>query len=396
MQVKIKEMDHLGQGITFVDEKITFVPKTVPSDVCDIAISKEYAKYNKGVVRRIVSGSNYRVKEFCPYYEMCGGCQISNLSYEEQLKFKRNKVINIFQKYLNKSIFPEIISSDKIYYYRNKITFHIFNGKLSLVDINNNLFNLDSCLLVSERVNGLCRAICKEDLSRVKKIVINECDNGLILSIFGQMNTDNIQKLCLSIYENDQCLYYKEDGYFLINDIKYHLSNKSFFQINTANISKLYDVIVRYGNFTKRDRVIDLYCGVGSISLYIAKYVKCVLGIEIINEAVKDAVYNAKINDIKNVKFLCGDVSSLIGNNTDYDTIIVDPPRIGLDNHTVDILNISGCQKIIYVSCDPMTLVRDLKGLTNYELEDLTLVDMFPQTYHVECVSLLQKKNLEK
>lgn len=392
MQVKIKEMDHLGQGIAFVDEKITFVPKTISGDICDIAISREYTKYNKGVVREIVSGSSDRVKAICPYYEMCGGCQISNLSYTDQLIFKRNKVINIFQKYLDKSIFPEIISSDRVYYYRNKITFHIFDGKLSLVDINNNLLNIDSCLLVSERVNGLCQVICRKDLSMVKKIVINECDNGLILRIFGKMNIDNIKELCLSIYVDDQCLYYREDGYFLINDIKYYLSHKSFFQINTANISKLYDVIVKYGNFTKNDRVIDLYCGVGSISLYIARYVKNVLGIEIINEAVKDARYNAKINDIKNVKFLCGDVASLINNNTDYDTIIVDPPRVGIDNYTIDILNNSGCQKMIYVSCDPMTLVRDLKRLTNYELEDLTLVDMFPQTYHVESVSLLQKK----
>jgi len=164
-----------------------------------------------------------------------------------------------------------------------------------------------------------------------------------------------------------------------------------FFQINTSNISKLYNEIIRYGEFTKNDVVIDLYCGVGSISLYIAKYVKSVLGIEIVEDAIKDAKENAKINNINNVKFLCGDVSKLIDGNINGDTLIVDPPRIGIDEYSLEVINKSKINKIIYVSCDPMTLVRDIKKLDNYELCNISVVDMFPQTHHVESITVLKR-----
>lgn len=396
MKVKIDSIDHLGTGITKVDNLITFVPKSVPNDICDITIIKKHTKYNIAKIDKIIAQSPQRIPAICPYYDVCGGCQISNLTYQEQLQFKKNKIINIFQKYLKLNISPEIVPSDNIYNYRNKITFKIFNNHLSLVDIFNRPINIKKCLLVSQKVNDLCDYIEREDLSKVRKIIIKECDNGLILNISGTMNINNLTKFCLSIYNDKKCLYYKEDGYITLNDIKYRLSNLSFFQINTQNITKLYDLIVKYGQFSKKDNVIDLYCGVGSISLYISKYINKVLGIEIIPDAIEDAKYNAKINNINNATFLCGDVAKLINNHKDYDTIIVDPPRIGLDNYTIDILNNVKSSKIIYVSCDPMTLVRDLKKLTNYNLEDITLVDMFPQTHHVECVSLLQRKSSEK
>ena len=191
---------------------------------------------------------------------------------------------------------------------------------------------------------------------------------------------------------NNRCVYKKEDGYININNINYKISYDSFFQINTSNISNLYDEIVKYGNFTKNDKVIDLYSGVGSISLYISKHVKEVLGIEIVTNAVSDAIENAKLNDIDNAKFICGDVSKLIDDNIDGDVLIVDPPRIGLDNHTIDVINEKKIKKIIYVSCNPMTLVRDLKLFTNYNINDISVIDMFPQTHHCESIVLLKLK----
>ena len=202
-----------------------------------------------------------------------------------------------------------------------------------------------------------------------------------------------LSNLCINIYINGLSVYKKEDGYILVNGIKYLVNERSFFQVNTNNIEKLYNIVVKYGEFKNSDNVIDLYCGVGSISLYIAKYVNSVLGIEIIPEAISDANCNAKLNDINNTRFICGDVSKLIDDNINGDIIIVDPPRVGLDSHSVSVLNNSGVQKIIYVSCDPMTLVRDLSKMNNYKLKDISLVDMFPQTHHVESVVLLQKEN---
>ena len=392
MRVKIIDMDHKGNGIAKVDNKVIFVPKCIFDEDVDIEIVKRHKKYDEGKIRKILIPSDDRIESLCPYYNICGGCNISNLNYSMQLDYKKNKVINIFKKYLDMDINPEIIGSDNRYEYRNKITFKCNDGKLGLVGIDNTIINVDKCYLVSDMVNNLYQMIIKKDLSQVISIIIKECNNGLILGIDGDLNIDNIKDLCLSIYINGNCVYKKDDGYINIGNIKYIVSLDSFFQVNTSNVVRLYDVVLKYGNFKETDKVIDLYCGVGSISLYVSKYVDSVLGIEIIEDAVNDAKKNALINNINNVDFICGDVSKLIDDNVNGNIVIVDPPRVGLDNHTIDVLNKIDIDKLIYVSCDPMTLVRDLKNLSNYEVKDITLVDMFPQTHHVETVCVLERK----
>lgn len=391
MEVKIVDLDHKGNGIARIDNKVIFIPKCVVDDIVDVDIIKEHKKYDDGRVLNLISKSEDRINSLCPYYDKCGGCNISNLNYNKQLEYKKNKVINIFLRYLNMEINPDIIGSDNRYEYRNKITYHC-NNKLGLISIDNEVINIDKCYLVSDRVNQLYMLINKNDLSKVDKVIIKECDNGLILDVVGDMNIGNLKDMCLSIYMNNICVYKRDDGYISIGDIRYIVSPNSFFQVNTKNISRLYDVVLKYGCFNKEDCLIDLYCGVGSISLYISKYVKSVLGIEIVSDAIEDAKRNALINNIDNAKFICGDVSKLIDDNISGNKIIVDPPRMGLDNHTIDILNKVNADRLIYVSCDPMTLARDLKKLDKYEIEDVTLVDMFPQTYHVETVVLLNRK----
>lgn len=392
MKLEICDMDHKGNGIGKIDNKVVFAPKTVTGDICLVEIYKSYKKYDIAKVKEVLKKSKLRVEALCPYYETCGGCNISNLNYLEQLKFKENKVKNIFKKYLDMEIEPRVIGSKQIYRYRNKITYHC-DKTLGLVSEFDSVIDIDNCLLVSDKVNKLFNKIKKEDTSLLKSVTIKECDNGLILSINGEIDISNLKDMCLSIYMNNKCKYKREDGYINIKDIKYMVSDKSFFQINTGNISNLYDEVVRYAEFNKNDRVIDLYCGVGSISLYIAKYVKSLLGIEIINDAVLDARENAKLNEIDNAEFLCGDVAKLIDDNIDGDILIVDPPRIGLDKHTISVINEKKIKKVIYVSCDPMTLVRDLGSLDNYQLDKISIVDMFPQTHHTECVCLLSLKN---
>ena len=392
MEVKIFDLDHKGSGMTRINNKIVFIPKCIPGDIVDIDIVKCHKKYDDGRVRKVIALSDDRIDSLCPYYDVCGGCNISNLNYAKQLEYKKNKVINIFKRYLNIDINPDIIGSDNRYEYRNKITYKCDNGKIGLVSIDNDIVEINRCAIVSDRINELYENICNEDLSKVEKIVIKECDNGLILDIDGNMNIENIKNLCLSVFVNNDCVYKSSEGYISIGDLKYRVSADSFFQVNSENIIRLYDVVLKYGKFKNSDKVIDLYCGVGTISLYVASYVNSVLGIEIIEDAVYDAKENAKLNNISNVDFICGDVSKLIDDNISGNIIVVDPPRTGLDNHTIEVINNINVDKLIYVSCDPMTLVRDLKKLDNYRINDITLVDMFPQTHHVESVVLLHRK----
>ena len=389
--MEIIDMDHLGNGIGKINNKVVFVPKSIPGDECDIKVIKSKKNYDIAKIEKITKKSIKRVDALCPYYLECGGCNISNLDYSDQLAFKENKVKNIFKKYLGIDIIPRVIDSYKKYQYRNKITYH-YNKKLGFISEFDGIIDINKCLLVSDKVNELFKKIKENDLKNVKLVTIKECDNGLILSIIGKMDVDNIQELCIDINMNGKNVYKKECGYITLGNIKYMVSDKSFFQVNTSNICKLYDEIIRYGEFKKSDKVIDLYCGVGSISLYIAKYVKSVLGIEIIEDAILDAKENAKINNINNVKFLCGDVSKLIDGNINGDTLIVDPPRIGIDEYSLVVINKSNINKIIYVSCDPMTLVRDIKKLDNYELCNISIVDMFPQTHHCESITVLERR----
>ena len=350
MSVKIVDMDHKGNGIGKIDNKVIFVPKSVDGDICDVDIYKSYKNYDIGKIKKVIKKSDKRIDNICPYYMECGGCNISNLSYSSQLSYKVNKVKNIFKKYLNMDINPRVIGSIKGYGYRNKIIFHVDN-EIGLVGEYDRLINIDKCLLVSDKINELYGLIKKSDISMVKSITIKECDNGLILVIDGYMNTDKIKSKCIKIIMDNKVIYDKEDGYIFIGDIKYIVSSKSFFQVNTGNISNLYDEIIRYGEFTKEDSVIDLYCGVGSISLYIAKYVNKVLGIEIVSDAVEDAKENARINNINNVSFLCGDVSKLVSDNIQCDVLIVDPPRTGIDGKALEVKynSISGGRVLVMI-----------------------------------------------
>ena len=391
MEVKIIDMDHKGNGLGKIDGKIVFVPKSIPGDIVNVTLVKQSKKYDVGRIDSFIIKSTDRIKEKCPYYMECGGCNILNLNYEKQLMFKVNKVKNIFKKYLNIEISPRVIGSKKVEEYRNKITFH--NAyELGLIGEYLDIVPVDYCSLVSDKVNELYRMIKKEDTSKVKKITIREVDNGLILSIDGELNTDRLRNKCIEIYINNECVYSKERGYICLNELKFMISNAAFFQINTTNITNLYNEILRYGEFSKDMKVIDLYCGVGSISLYIAKYVKEVLGIEIVPEAIEDAKENAKINDIQNAKFICSDVYKLDIEELNGDVLIVDPPRIGLDKHVAEMINNSKITKVIYVSCDPMTLARDLAILNNYEIKESSVVDMFPGTHHCESIAILKRR----
>jgi len=393
--MKIIDMSFEGNGIGKDNNKIVFVPKTVTGDDINYQTITEYKSYNIGKLESINKKSNLRIEAKCPYYEMCGGCNISNLSYSNQLIFKKNKIKELFHKQLKLEIEPNIIPSKEEYEYRNKITLSVDKTLGLLKSNSHDIVHISSCYLVNDKVNKLIEVLNSLNINNLTEVIIRVSDNGVMLILNGNIKLSEIEKLkdyVISIYLNNKEIYKKEDSYISLKEIKYKISANSFFQINTNNIVSLYEEIVKYGCFTLKDNVLDLYCGTGSISLYISSHCNSVLGIEINKDAIEDANINAKINNINNVDFICGDVSKVLKMGK-YDVVIVDPPRSGLDKHTKKVLKEINVKRIVYVSCNPITMVRDIKDMSErYNFENITLVDMFPQTHHVETVVLLSHK----
>ena len=392
--IKIERLNHNGEGIGKLNNITTFIPKTIPNDQVEINIIENHKNFNRASVIKYIKRDCNCVNPSCQYYYNCGGCHISNLSYEEQLEYKKNKAKEIFKKYLNIDIRLNIIPSKNVLKYRNKITLQINKGKIGLyAPRTNNIVEVNKCLLVSDNLNEIINKLRSLDLSKINNIVLRESNDEILLSIYGEISKDDLKKIdkVNTIIYNSQII--KGRGYIVqnIKYLKFKVSAESFFQVNNEMVVKLYDKVLEYSKINKDDILIDLYCGTGTIGIYLARYCKKVLGIEINKSSIKDANKNKKINNINNIEFICGDVSKIINNKYQASIIVIDPPRSGLDKKTRKTLLEILPKKIVYVSCDTMTLARDLKELLEkYEIENCTLMDMFPQTYHVECVCLLK------
>lgn len=395
--IKVERLNHSGEGISQDLGLITFIPKTISGDIVEIEIIEKSKNYQRAKVINYKKRADNCINPSCKYYYECGGCHISNLPYNKQLEYKKNRVKDIFKRYLAIDIDFDIIFSEKILGYRNKITLQIKNGEIGLFENRtNNIIKIDKCLLVSDNLNNIIKKLKKLDLIAIKKIILRETKEEIMMIIEGNISKEILLefKEADTIILNNQTI--KGKGYIeeKINDLEFIISPDSFFQVNSNQVVKLYNKVLEYANITSKDRVIDLYCGTGTIGIYLARYCKQVLGIEINESSIKDANKNKKLNNIENIEFIQGDVGNIINNSYQASIIVVDPPRSGLDKKTRKALLEILPQKIIYVSCDTMTLVRDLKELLNkYEIKDGTLVDMFPQTYHVESVILLQRKD---
>ena len=402
MEVVIEKMNHQAMGIAKINGKAVFIPKVIVGDVVDIDIVKEYKNYNIGKVNKIIKKSAKRVDVLCPYYDICGGCSISAYTYHDELEYKVNNVIDIFKR--NEiDIKPNIIKSDNRYGYRNKITLQVSNGIIGLYEEDSNkIVDVDKCLLVSDKLNEIIDIIKKNiNVNKCNKIVIRDTYYGIMIIFYGSVNNEEVIKYLgkkvVSIYTYDnkyKCIYGEKYLYEMIGEYKYRISPDSFFQVNSRTVNKLYNKVVEYAiKNEKKDNLVDLYCGTGTIGIYLSKYFNNIIGIELNKQAVEDAKENAKINSVNNIKFYAGDVGKIINDQIKADVIVVDPPRSGLDKRTKDILLKIKANKIVYVSCNPLTLARDIKELDNgYKLGDITLVDMFPNTHHVECVAVLKLK----
>lgn len=397
-EVNIIGLDHQGRGMAKVDNIITFIPNTMEGEVVKIKIDKIHKKFNEASLIEIVKRSPNRIEPICRYYPQCGGCDLLHMSYPDQVKYKEDKVRNIMSRYASLDCVDKIVKCDNPLNYRNKVTFQVNNVIGPYRKKSYEVIPIDKCLLVDERINEYLKKLNKMDLNGVNQItfrvssddimVIFKCDKDINIDV-KELDGTFVKEV------NGKFSVIKGKGYIIssIGDKKYKVSPTSFFQVNTNQVKKLYDKAIEYLELTGEEKVLDLYCGTGTIGIYLADRCKEVLGVEINEEAIKDAKYNSELNGVKNARFIAGDASKVVKElNFSPDKIVVDPPRAGLDKEVIDKIIDMNPERIVYVSCDPITLARDLNIFKDkYTVEKITPVDMFCNTMHVECVCALKR-----
>lgn len=398
--MKIEKLDYYGRGISRSSGKVYFIENALKDEDVSITLLKEKKKYCEAKLKEISNISKDRTEAKCKYYNVCGGCQIMHIKEEKQEEFKKEKVEEILKKFLkyNKDVNDIVFS--KNFNYRNKVVLHIKDNKLGFYkNKTNELIEIDKCLLLNPVINDLISYLKNYiELKDIEKITIKVGNktNEVMLIIDGSIA---YYKKLLEIVDvliiNEKVMTTKDYITSYIGNKKYIIKKNSFFQVNydisTRMYNKVKDVIVK----EKSKNVLDLYCGTGTIGIYISDVVSKITGIEVVSDAIEAANTNKKINNVENIEFILGKVEDKLDfiSNNNIDTVIVDPPRSGLHKKVIPILEKISPKTIIYVSCDPITMARDIKLLSNnYELVEVTPYDMFPNTYHVECVCVLKLK----
>lgn len=405
-ETEIIGLENEASGVCKINGMIVFVPKALVGEKVRVRITEIKKNFARGKIVEILSPSKKRVESRCPYYEECGGCNLRHQDSKENLKFKKEKVENALKRIGKIDVKVEdVVHSFKEDNYRNKVSFKVENNRIGFYGEGTyQLIDVENCLLAEKEINDALMAIRNyliENENKIKSITIkhgNAMDEILIdvysldekdINILDYLTT-NISNLKTVVF-NDKVVY--GTGYIkeITNGLMFNCSSKSFFQVNSMATEKLYGTAISLAKLDKEDVALDLYCGTGTITSIIAGHVKKVVGIEIVEDAIKDAKENLKINNINNVKFICGDAAKEITKIKEkVDVIFVDPPRKGIDRKAIAVMKKLSPKKIIYISCNPVTMARDLSYLNDlYDVKKVVPVDMFPNTAHVECVCVL-------
>ncbi len=433
-----------GEGIAQINNFIIFIKGAIKGEKVRILILKVNSSYAFGKILEIIKKSEYRCEEDCNSYKRCGGCDLRHIKYENTLEIKRNLVQNLVNKTLTNEIkVNNTIGMEKPFNYRNKAQYPVGLNKEGepifgvFANRTHDIINTNNCKIqtkISEEIAQYIITFIKENNIQVYNeknnkgvfrhiivkvgirtnqvmciLVVNEenikDENKLIKGLkeeFTEIKTivKNINNKNTNVILGNKNIILYGDGYIedKLGDYTFKISTMSFYQINPIQTEKLYSLAIKKAELTGNETILDLYCGIGTIGIFASKHVKQVYGIEIIPQAIEDAKENAKINNIKNAEFMVGDVESTLSKLINKRKIIpeivfVDPPRKGLDNTTIQNLLKVEPKKIIYISCNPATLVRDLKIFEEkYEIKEITPVDMFPWTKHCEVVTVLNLK----
>lgn len=443
MKIKIEKLIFGGLGLGRQDDgRTVFVYKSVPKDELEIDLIEDKKSFAKGKITKIIKPSPYRIKPRCPYFDSCGGCEHQNIKYEDQLKFKEEAFKEVLKRQgVETEIEPIIAGSDVEFYYRNSIRFFFVIDDKNQIQFSrhnylfeNGFVEIKKCLLQSETADLILEKL-KEYINQnvndkssfwqlkiregkftgqfLVEIITKDYDlpsqQGIIETLKG---IDEIKSIYHTIALGKSLRNLKRRLIFgspiiyeKIGKYKFQISPESFFQTNSMGVENLYNHIKSYSDIKIGDTLLDLYCGTGTIGIYLSAIAKKVIGVESVREAVSDAKDNAKINNIQNCEFICSDVEKWLAKLPTADcqparpaggplTIIVDPPRAGLSKEIIRKLSAVNSQRVIYVSCNPSTFARDIKEFEKYDifLQKVVPIDMFPQTHHIECVGLLEKK----
>ena len=448
-EVEIVDNGFEGEGIAKISDFTIFIPGAIKGERCKILIVKVNKTFAFGKLLEVCTKSKYRVEVDCATYKRCGGCSLRHIQYEETLKLKRDMVQNLVTKTLNTKInVKDTIGMQEPFHYRNKLQYPVGYDKTNkpvmgvYANRTHEIIPVESCLIQNKEAEEVAKAVfefIKENKitvyneqtrkGAIRHIIVRigartneimcilvtneekiEKENELVDAIskkFPQVKTivKNINKKNTNVILGDTNVILSGNGYIYdkLGEYTFKISPMSFYQTNPIQTEVLYQKAIAFAKLDKDDILCDLYCGIGTIGIFASSKVKQVYGIEIVEEAVEAARENAKINKVDNIEFIAGDVEKAFKELVETrevkpTAIIVDPPRRGLDTTTISKILELTVDKFVYVSCNPATMVRDLKMLEEkYEVKEIQPVDMFPFSKHVECVSVLKlKETIEK
>ena len=452
--VEILDNGFEGEGIAKIDGYTIFVNGAIKEEKCKILIVKITTSHAYGKLLEIIDRSAYRTKSDCATYQRCGGCSLRHITYDQTLEMKSQMVQNLINKTFDRPIIEvkKTIGMQNPYHYRNKAQYpfgYNKNGEKVFgiyAQRTHEIIEAEACKIQ----NPIAEKIAEEVLKFVKESNISVYDEttqkGLLRHLVVKVGTKTKEVMCILVLheekfpqEKDFVNYFIQevnqrlegfiiktivkninhkntnvilgdknivlygDGYIYdkLGEYTFKISPMSFYQTNPIQTEVLYQKAIQAANLKDTDIVLDLYCGIGTIGIYASSFVNQVYGIEIVKQATQDAKENAKMNGVENIRFTCGDVEEVLKDlvekeNIKPNVIFVDPPRRGLDKNTIDNILWLKPEKLIYISCNPATMVRDLKLLeAEYEIKEIQPVDMFPFTSHVECVAVLELKNCQ-